>query len=196
MKTLAIQKANDYNSFLLNEINLFEPNKHLSWQLSNLLPKGKKEKDVTKEYLFKRASLKLKNDLDKINSKFEAIENVPDFISLKISIDWKRSQTWGLNPTATLQVWTKDGYSSYTAKASGCGYCKESAVIASVLNQCLSLRKLIINNSNIQSYGISGDHFSTGGVGVSSLQDAFSVLGYELKSVASGKLYNVYSINL
>lgn len=196
MKTLAIQKANDYNSFLLNEIKSFDPTKQLSWRLENLLPKSKNKNDVDKSYLLKRADLKLQKELQKIEIKFNDIELAPDFISLKISIDWKRSQTWGLNPTATLQVWTIDGYNTYTASVSGCGYCKESAVIAQVLNQCLSLRKLIINNSNIQSYGISGDHFSTGGVGVSSLQNAFNVLGYDFKKVASGKLYDVYSINL
>ena len=50
--------------------------------------------------------------------------------SITITIEWKKSRTWGMNPNANAQVEYKDGtYDTGSASASGCGYDKESTVI-------------------------------------------------------------------
>ena len=199
----AIESINKRFAYLTNEVNnLSELN--LNWQLEELLSKGKKAKDFKdveslKPYLLKRIEKIQAKKLQDKKAYFEAIENAPDFRSLKLTIEWKRSQTWGLNPTATLEVWNEQGFERvYVAKVSGCGYCKESAVMSDVFNQSLSLKKMLLNasNENKTAYGMRGEKFSGGGVGVSSLQNAFSVCGFELKRVASGKSFNAYSINI
>lgn len=198
-----IESINKRFAYLTNEVNnLSELN--LTWQLKELLPKGKKIKDFKdvenlKQYLLNRIEKIQERELQNKVKYFEAIQKAPDFKSLKITIEWKRSQTWGYNPTATLEVWNEIGFERvYTAKVYGCGYCKESAVMADVLNQSLSLKKLLLNasNENKTTYGMRGERFSGGGVGVSSLQNAFHVCGFDLKKVASGSRFDAYSCEI
>ena len=168
------------------------------------MPKGRKANDFKdvesiKSYLLKRIEKLQAKELHDKKAYFEAIQNAPDFKSLKLTIEWKKSQTWGSNPTATLEVWNESGFERvYVAKASCCGYCKESAVMANVFNQSPSIKKLLLNSSNENktAYGMRGERFSGGGVGVSSLQNAFSVCGFELKRVATGRNFDAYSINI
>ena len=56
-----------------------------------------------------------------------------------ITIEWARSRVWGSNPHATAKVEHQDGKYSDTGShtASGCGYCKESTVIAAIFNDLL-----------------------------------------------------------
>lgn len=146
------------------------------------------------EYISKRLYKKYTEKREKTIARFEKIKNSPDFIELKLSIDWVKSSTWGSNPHGLLEVWTSNGYESYNYKASGCGYCKESATMAGLFNQCNSLLKLWLDakEKGLQSYGLSDYGFSSGGVGVNSLQTAFAVLGFKLEKVASGKMYDCY----
>lgn len=199
----AIESINNRFTYLKNEINnLLELN--LSWQLKELLPNGKKVKDfkdieILKQYLLNRIEKLQEKELQNKVNYFEEIQNAPNFKSLKLSIEWKRSQTWGFNPIAKLEVWNELGFEKvYTAKVSGCGYCKESAVMADVLNQSLSLKKLLLNasNENKTAYGMRGERFSGGGVAVSSLQNVFLVCGLELKKVASGRSFDAYSCEI
>ena len=57
--------------------------------------------------------------------------------SMTISIEWKKSRMWGANPSATAKIQHQDGtYSSIGPfTCSGCGYDKESTVIAEVFNE-------------------------------------------------------------
>ena len=66
---------------------------------------------------------------------------------------------WGMNPYATGEAITKDGFRLVgTAKASGCGYCKRSTVIADLFNQFLRHKlhdqKVISGLCKSKPYGI------------------------------------------
>lgn len=68
--------------------------------------------------------------------KIQAAE-LPEVITIYVS--WKRSATWGKNPHA--EVYTDND--SATGKASGCGYDKESAAVASALNKIPACRAIL-----------------------------------------------------
>lgn len=59
--------------------------------------------------------------------------------SITITIEWRTSRTWGSNPHAEAQVEFQDGtfYRKNGYTCSGCGYDKESTVIAEVFNDFL-----------------------------------------------------------
>ena len=74
----------------------------------------------------------------KRQKKIEEIKAQPRLESLTITIEWKKSRVWGYNPHATGEAITTEGRRQVgTAKASGCGYCKRSTVIADLFNQFL-----------------------------------------------------------
>ena len=200
MRTQKIAQKNEYFNSLILDIKNLE-NQDLTWQIKKQLPKGKKVKSFSledlKAYLLKRVDKNRIKAIDAINKEYDSIENAPDFESLDISIEWKKSSIWGMNPHAELTVYSKNGYARYKATASGCGYCKLSAVMADVFNQSLSLRKLILNNDNNDTlvYGLRDTYFSSGGVGVSTLQNAFDCLDLNLKQTATGKTFDVFAVN-
>lgn len=201
MKTLEkrlsqINSTFDWKNEEVNKLEGFQ----LSWQLSELLPKAKKSShfdsvNELKAYLLKRIEKLRTKQIDKITAEYNTIYSASSFKALKLNIEWKKSATWGSNPHATLQVWSETGYSCFTATASGCGYCKESAVMAQLFNQSSVLRKLACEayDNGVETYGLREGFFSGGGVGVSSLQNAFKVLGLNLDKVASGKTFDAYS---
>ena len=197
MRTQKITQKNEYFDSLILDIKNLE-SQNLTWQLENQLPKGKKVKSFSledlKTYLLKRIDKNRIKAIDAINKEYDSIENAPDFESLDISIEWKKSSMWGMNPHAELTVYSKNSYARYKATASGCGYCKLSAVMADVFNQSLSLRKLILNNDRLV-YGLRDTYFASGGVGVSTLQNAFDCLGLKLKQTATGKTFDAFSVN-
>lgn len=75
--------------------------------------------------------------------KLERVAAAPDLVSVSISVEWKRSQTWGYNPTATVTVHAGDEWKQFTGTASGCGYDKRTAAIGSALNQSRSVLKML-----------------------------------------------------
>lgn len=78
-----------------------------------------------------REAVKFQKEVDEVKAQ-------PKLESLTITIEWKKSKMWGMNPHATGEAITKDGFRLVgTAKASGCGYCKRSTVIADLFNQFL-----------------------------------------------------------
>lgn len=189
-------KITEINTQFDNKISYLD-NSDLSnnWQIENLLPKGKKAKDYSKEQLLKRIEKIRNKEILKATNEVNSILNANNFEFLKLDIEWKKSSLYNLNPHATLSIYTDKGIKEHKATATGCGYCKESAVIASVLNQSLELRKLLLNahEQGLKSYGISTTYFSSGGVGLSSLQNAFELLGHKLNKIASGKLYDCFN---
>lgn len=67
--------------------------------------------------------------------------------SVNICVEWKKSRTWGYNPTVEIETHTTNGNFHYTkGKASGCGYDKESAAIAEALQGLAVYDNLIFNN--------------------------------------------------
>jgi hypothetical protein len=116
------------------------------------------------------------------------------------SIEWKRSQTWGSNPTLTAQIKFKDGtHAEATARASGCGYDKESTVIADIFNRYLVYKLYLplhkVRGSEAIPYGIRNNNDYrrySGGIGTECYTDIARAIGGEFRHIASGKTYDSY----
>lgn len=136
---------------------------------------------------------------DKQNRDFDEIKNAPELLEIVISIEWKKSKTWGLNPYCTAKVYAENNnYKEYTNSASGCGYDKESTVIAGVLNQSYSflkiLYKLITEKNDLYGYYKHKYPSLSGGVGTSCYYPILEKCGYKMTKIASGKSFDVYKI--
>jgi hypothetical protein len=160
---------------------------------------------------------KLANRIKKEMAEVEAHKAQKPVKELKITIEWRKSRTWGMNPSAEAEVAFKDGTferrNGYTA--SGCGYDKESTVIAEIFNSFLRYKlyeahelKSRINAEKVSHpygvyyYGtetqkpsengyISKPSFN-GGVGTSCYYDIGKFIGGKFERVASGKTFDVY----
>lgn len=143
-------------------------------------------------------------------------QSQPFVKELTISIEWKKSRTWGGNPHASVEVkyfephageW-KTGYfkdSGFTA--SGCGYDKESTVIAQIFNKYLKYKLWQLTDDQIKGgngsldegrapYGIhqytpNRRHFGDG-IGTSCYYNICKYIGGKFEHVASGKTFDVY----
>lgn len=83
---------------------------------------------------------------------------------IKITIDWVRSYTWGNNPHLEAEVYYHDGsYDSMTSKCSGCGYDKESTVIADVFNHFLKYKLWAKPYTELRNGDTSNKYSSNGG---------------------------------
>ena len=70
-----------------------------------------------------------------ISEKQDMFETVKEIL---ISIEWKKSRMWGMNPHLTAWVRFEDETNTkFCCTASGCGYDKESQVISDVFNEFL-----------------------------------------------------------
>lgn len=84
--------------------------------------------------------------------------------------------------------------------ASGCGYDKESAAIASAFNQNPEILKILYDHAEAGEtflYGVdvwAGLPSFAGGCGVSCFYSIFEACGYTFRQVASGKMFDVYEI--
>ena len=128
---------------------------------------------------------------------------------LTIAIEWKKSRMWGNNPTASGEIEYADGTFGRTenAHASGCGYDKESTVIADVFNQCLLGRLWALTDDQVKGghgsrdtgpapYGIrvyDGRRRFSGGIGTSCYYRICEYLGGRFDRVAGGKTFDVYT---
>jgi len=148
-------------------------------------------------------------------ARIEAERNQRPVKRLTITIEWKRSRMWGNNPHAEAKVefWpianqdTYDRRGGYTC--SGCGYDKESTVIAEIFNQYLIYKlyekprewKQNINGKvegfpygvYIPDYLRPGSRpMYNGGVGTNCYFDIAKFIGGEFKRIASGSTFDVY----
>lgn len=92
-----------------------------------------------------------------------------------VEVEWNRSSTWGMCPRIQYHGET-------AARASGCGYCKHSAVLAEAL--CW------LGETEEERHAIA----RTSGAGVSSVRDALARVGWTLETVAGGKTYDVHTV--
>lgn len=145
----------------------------------------------------KDAEKVLIKDLDRLLKAKEA-ETIE---SISISVEWRKSSTWGYNPTATATIETKTHREQYTASASGCGYDKLTAAVGSALNQSASIKKMLYtakeksllenypkftqceSNRNFINYGAGYGvlPYFEGGVGMTSFYGVFEKCGYKCK---------------
>ena len=145
----------------------------------------------------------LKREREKRLKQIEKERNQKPVREITINIEWKKSKMWGLNPHCTAQVYYKDGTytTSSTYKATGCGYDKESTVIADVLNDYLRYKLWNLQDAKADNlpYGI---HLSSkpndwsprfeGGIGTGCYYRMNECIGGEFKHVASGKTFDVW----
>ena len=114
------------------------------------------ENDTRKEKAEARKAIR---EAAKFQKKLEAVKAQPKLESLTITIEWKKSRVWGMNPHATGEARTTEGMRLVgTATAGGCGYCKRSTVIADLFNQFLRHKlydqKVISGLCKSKPYGI------------------------------------------
>ena len=104
---------------------------------------GKITREKAIEHATKRAEREAAKHFAADLAKLDAAENAADLISVEIDIVWKRSATWGYNPTAEITTRNKNGYNRFTGTASGCGYDKLTAAVGSALNQSPEVLKML-----------------------------------------------------
>ena len=138
--------------------------------------------------------------------------------NIRIEVTWKRSATWGANPTA--EVWA-DEYLGLSRSVGGCGYDKESTAIAEPFNRSKALAKIAIiakyicstyeNLSFEQKKALNilgcydyGTRFSIhhnngiyweGGVGASSFMNCIKTAGYKMDAETHPKYFDFYSLS-
>ena len=153
----------------------------------------------------RRESKRLQKELERL----EAEKNQKPVKSITINIEWKRSATWGSNPNCEARIEFKDGHyeTSPIFKASGCGYDKESTVIAEVFNTYLKyklFKELVAVTTYINSkeskvpYGINlpsknykFPHYS-GGIGTNCYYNICKAISGTFEHVSSGKSFDVF----
>jgi len=152
----------------------------------------------------KREQRKKEREQAKQLAKVEAMKNQKPVNKIVISIEWKKSRMWGSNPHADATIYHKDGSISYGfAKCSGCGYDKESTVIADIFNNFLRYKlfgELVPINDNLTNnskpYGIYLDtiypHYS-GGIGTNCYYDIAKAIGGKFEHTARGKSFDVFT---
>lgn len=152
---------------------------------------------------------------DKMLAKFQRINNkerekklqkladvaaTPSLKSASITVDWKRNPTWGHNPTAEVKAGDWGSVTRTVGKASGYGYDKESAAIASAMNVNLAILRAMYDHAEkggtfpYSVYTTAGLPWFDGGCGVSCFRKVFEAMGYKWHDIAHGKTYDVYSV--
>ncbi len=145
--------------------------------------------------------------------RVEKIENAPDLRFISLDVVYNRSSVWGWNPTAYARTNNADTVGS----ASGCGYDKESAAVASAFNGNCSILKVLyslkekalangesdysktscthVDNRNIIGYGAGYSilPYFEGGVGINCFISILEKAGYKTRA-NYGKHENFYSI--
>ena len=167
------------------------------------------------EYATRRACKEIDASAKKDLEKLDAAALAPDLDLVSIYVNWTRSATWGYNPHA--EIFVNGCGPAYIGSASGCGYDKESAAIASALRPAASVNRALyiaaekaleegktpkILSSHyciwgdILGYGCPGFPLPCfeGGVGVSAFRGIFENLGYTWENTHSTKTHDSYLI--
>ena len=93
-------------------------------------------------------------------------------------VEWRKSRMYGMTPHISL------GDERECARASGCGYCRESSVLAHTL--CYLFEPDTEARNDVSR---------TAGAGVSSVAEAMTKHGWKLEAVAEGKNSRAYSVS-
>lgn len=212
-KAIAEENKGKYNSTIndIQEISTDCPN-NLPGYLKFLVPTSSRKKvfesvDALKEYLKKRCEKHYQESLTSSLNYLGCIEKAetPEVIDISITIEWKKSQTWGANPTARL---SGRGVTSCSSNSiSGWGFDKASSAVAEVLNQSFWILKLLcqiknkkdkltVPNNEAIAYGAGYRIIPRfeGGVGIDCYRDILELVNLRLEKVASGKNFDAYKI--
>jgi hypothetical protein len=135
----------------------------------------------------------------------ESIKNQKTVDKITINIEWKKSRTYGYNPTATARVDFTDGTrGNLFASCSGWGYDKASTVIADIFNQALRYTLLLPDSTKTAPYGIRlfnpidfmqyGSTVSfEGGIGADCYFAISEFIGGKFEKIAGGKTFETYT---
>ena len=160
---------------------------------------GKITRDECVAFAKKRDDKRIDRNAAEDIEELRAIEKMDDVTFINISIEWHRSSVWDWNPTAECFVSTGTHGDYYVGRASGCGYDKESASVASALNQSRAIRKMLITallRDGKLPYGThtwNGITKLDGGVGMSSFRSVFEACGLKQVSSHHGKHFDAYT---
>jgi hypothetical protein len=158
----------------------------------------------------RRAARKLEAEAARI----EAEKSQRPVKCLTITIEWRKSRMWGSNPHAEAKVefWPIAGQDNYDRRGGytcgGCGYDKESTVIAEIFNHYLKYKLWQKTPENARAgvmmdgyrrdvYGVSfhenGNHrYYAGGIGTSCYEAISVFIGGKWEKIASGSTFDVY----
>ena len=186
------------------------------WLLSKLFTAttiNKKWKSLLEvnNYIYKRADTKHKKRVSEALTSFDSIINSGVLIEATITVEWRKSSTWGSNPKAKIRwVYTDlEGSRHYknaeTSSIGGCGYDKLSTAVAEALNSVAPIKRSLYKKKNTFSRLSNGEVFGygsgygvlpyiEGGVGVSCYPDIFKAIGYAFETIASGDNFDVFKI--
>jgi hypothetical protein len=160
------------------------------------------KKLTEEEKLARREARKEAKHVKKEQDRVEAEKNQKKVKRMIITIEWKKSRTWGWCPRATANVEYHDGrYATGEYYASGCGYCKESTVIASAFNDFLKYKLHEVKKAKKEKapYGISfyvyedlPSYNFEGGVGTSCYYPISEFIGGKFKHISNTKRTDVF----
>lgn len=160
------------------------------------LPAGAPIPETIKNRMQTKRTKEAERDEKKRGDRLREVEEVETPAAVSIVVEWHKSKTWGMNPCARVAAERVATYGS----ASGCGYDKESAAIASAFNQNPEILKILYDHAEAGGtfpYGVNvraGLPSFDGGCGVSCFYSIFEACGYTFRQVASGKMFDVYEI--
>lgn len=114
-------------------------------------------------------------------------------MTITITSEWKKNRNYGLNPHASAYIVTENSVKQTKVyKASGCGYDKESTVVADLLND---IKDLFTIPEGDLPYGLSrGDYTFHGGIGMTCYYRIMEVLGGKLEHITGTKTVDVWRI--
>lgn len=160
------------------------------------LPSGDKLPEKIIEKITNKRKREINREIEKRFARVHEVEEVEAPAAVSIVVEWHASRMWGKNPRARVAAERVATYGS----ASGCGYDKESAAIASALNQNPETLKILYDHAEAGGtfpYGVdvwTGLPSFAGGCGVSCFYSIFEACGYTFREVASGEMFDVYEI--
>lgn len=160
------------------------------------LPPGDKLPEKIIEKITNKRKREINREIEKRFARVHEVEEVEAPASVSVVVEWRKNRTWGENPRARVAAERVATYGS----ASGCGYDKESAAIASALNQNPETLKILYDHAEAGEtfpYGVdvwAGLPSFAGGCGVSCFYSIFEACGYTFRQVASGEMFDVYEI--
>lgn len=159
---------------------------------------------MTKELTPRQIANRAKKEAKRI----EIEKNQKRVKEITINIEWVKSRMWGNCPRCEAKVFFQDGSfeRSETFKAGGCGYDKESTVIASAFNKYLKYKLWELIPEQREGghgsldvgkapYGINNynNHPSfAGGIGSECYYKISEYIGGKFDHVSSGKTFDVY----
>lgn len=142
---------------------------------------------------------RLRNYLAKENEREREKAEQPAVKRLRVQIEWHKSRTWGNCPRLEFWLDLVNGQRIYGdgITCSGCGYDKESTVVAEVFNRhCIgmAIRKWKRNKKKQIPYGLRlGDYpYFEGGVGIECYKSIAEYLGGKMEHTFCGRTMDEY----